>query len=213
MTSQKIRTPAGRRPNDHDAQSSRVRLLDTAERLFARQGYAATSIRQVAERANVNPAMIHYHFGSKLELMEAVLDRALQPLMKTIAQSDSERSPDLIQLIGFISNMASTHPAIPRLLVREVMLSGGPLRERFIEHYAPRLGGALPALIAAQQETAALDSKFDPESMALMLLSLAVFPHIAKPLAERVFGLNLDTDGHSSYQEQLARFIQKGVAP
>ena len=41
------------------------KILDTAERLFANQGYGATSMRQIIGEAGVNLASIHYHFGSK----------------------------------------------------------------------------------------------------------------------------------------------------
>ncbi len=212
-TINKIRKTAGRRPYDRDALPSRIRLLDVAEELFADQGYAATSIREVAERANVNPAMIHYHFGSKHELMGAVLDRALKPLMRIIAQHNSEGSTDLVQVVGRMFDMANSHPAIPRLLVREVMLSGGPLRERFVKHYAPRLGGALPALIAKQRDSAALDKALEPGPLAIMLLSLAIFPHVAKPLSERVLTLDVSGEDQDRYREQLALFIRKGIAP
>ncbi len=43
----------------------RQHLLDTAESLFAQQGYEAVSIRQLAAEAGVNVAMVSYYFGSK----------------------------------------------------------------------------------------------------------------------------------------------------
>ena len=55
-------------------------ILDAAEELFAVQGPNATSLRQVIARAKVNLAAIHYHFGSKESLMQAVLSRRLVPL-------------------------------------------------------------------------------------------------------------------------------------
>tara|TARA_B100001971_G_scaffold54919_2_gene50038 strand:- start:243 stop:884 length:642 start_codon:yes stop_codon:yes gene_type:complete len=55
-------------------------ILDAAEQLFAVQGPNATSLRQVIAKAKVNLAAIHYHFGSKESLMQAVLSRRLVPL-------------------------------------------------------------------------------------------------------------------------------------
>jgi AcrR family transcriptional regulator len=54
---------------------TRTRILDTAESLFAEQGFEATSLRQVTREAEVNLAAVHYHFGSKLDLLRAVLER------------------------------------------------------------------------------------------------------------------------------------------
>lgn len=54
---------------------TKERILDTAERLFAENGYAGTSLRHVIAEAGVNLAAVHYHFGSKEELLDAVVAR------------------------------------------------------------------------------------------------------------------------------------------
>ena len=54
---------------------TRERLLDVAEELFAEKGIAATSLRTLTTAAETNLAAVHYHFGSKNGLVDAVLDR------------------------------------------------------------------------------------------------------------------------------------------
>lgn len=49
-----------------------VQIMEAAEKLFAEQGFAGTSVRDIAEAARVNLAMISYYFGSKEKLMEAM---------------------------------------------------------------------------------------------------------------------------------------------
>ena len=58
---------------------TKERILDTAERLFAAQGYAATSLRGIIAEAGVNLAAVHYHFHSKEALLEAVIFRRSVP--------------------------------------------------------------------------------------------------------------------------------------
>ena len=58
---------------------TKERILDTAERLFAQQGYAATSLRSIIAEAGVNLAAVHYHFHSKEALLEAVVLRRSVP--------------------------------------------------------------------------------------------------------------------------------------
>jgi AcrR family transcriptional regulator len=58
------------------------RILDAAERLFAHQGVAATSLRSITSAAGVNAAAIHYHFGSKEELVRAIFERRIAPLTR-----------------------------------------------------------------------------------------------------------------------------------
>lgn len=56
-----------------------VRILDTAEHLFADRGFAETSLRTITSRAGVNLAAVNYHFGSKKALIQAVFERFLSP--------------------------------------------------------------------------------------------------------------------------------------
>jgi AcrR family transcriptional regulator len=58
---------------------TRDRILDMAEGLFAEHGYAGTSLRSVITKAGVNQAAVHYYFGSKEALLEAVLLRRMEP--------------------------------------------------------------------------------------------------------------------------------------
>jgi AcrR family transcriptional regulator len=60
--------------------TTKNRILDTAEELFAKQGFAATSLRAIIKEAGVNTASAHYHFGSKEGLIEAVLRRQAAPI-------------------------------------------------------------------------------------------------------------------------------------
>ncbi len=59
---------------------TRERIIDAGERLFAAGGEDATSLRAITREADVNVAAIHYHFGDRDGLIEAILDRRLQPL-------------------------------------------------------------------------------------------------------------------------------------
>jgi AcrR family transcriptional regulator len=51
-----------------------IQIIDTAERLFAERGFDGTSVRDIADEAGINIAMISYYFGSKEKLMEALFE-------------------------------------------------------------------------------------------------------------------------------------------
>ena len=71
-----------RKPVTLDATSAdtKTRILDAGERLFVEHGFEATSLRSLTTSAGVNLAAVHYHFGSKEELFQAVLTRRLDPM-------------------------------------------------------------------------------------------------------------------------------------
>jgi AcrR family transcriptional regulator len=69
---------------------TKTKILDAAEKLFAREGFHATSLRMLTSEAEVNLAAVNYHFGSKEELIKAVIERRLLPLNKLRIQKLQE---------------------------------------------------------------------------------------------------------------------------
>jgi AcrR family transcriptional regulator len=65
----------------------RTRLLNAAVRVFDRKGYAAASVREVAEMAGVTKPAVYYHFGSKEGLLLAILHQAERQLTHTLEQA------------------------------------------------------------------------------------------------------------------------------
>ncbi|NOQ41505.1 MAG: TetR family transcriptional regulator, partial [Desulfuromusa sp.] len=59
---------------------TKTRILNSAEQLFAREGFHSTSLRTLTSRAEANLASVNYHFGSKDALLQAVIERRLLPL-------------------------------------------------------------------------------------------------------------------------------------
>ena len=59
---------------------TRSRILNAAEGLFADRGFSGTSVRMITSRAKVNLAAMHYHFGSKDQLIQELFALRLSPL-------------------------------------------------------------------------------------------------------------------------------------
>lgn len=76
---------------------TRQKILDAAERLFGEYGYSATSLRHIISDAQVNLAAIHYHFGSKLDLLDQVILRKIGPMnerrLQLLNQFEAESAP------------------------------------------------------------------------------------------------------------------------
>lgn len=87
------------------------RILDTAEWMFAREGFDQTSLRAITSKAGVNLAAVNYHFGSKEALIQAVFDRFLKPFTEQLEASLHQMAcenpqPSLEQLLALISRAA-----------------------------------------------------------------------------------------------------------
>ena len=81
---------------------TRLKILDTAERLFGEEGYKAVSLRHITADAGVNLASIHYHFGSKEELLDELVARRAGPVneerMEKLRRLKEAAGPNPIEL-------------------------------------------------------------------------------------------------------------------
>src|SRR3990172_2258019 len=124
--------PRGR-PGPSPSDDFREQILNTAERLFATQGFAATSIREIAADVGVNAAMVHYYFGAKMQLLQAVMDRVLEPLSGSVSALQQGGQVDLQDIVSLLFSMAGEHPFLPQLIAREVFLPGGKMQQQVLQ--------------------------------------------------------------------------------
>ena len=92
--------------------STKDKILNAAEKLFAEQGFNGTSLREITSLAEVNLAAVNYHFGSKKELIKAVMSRYMNELSPnlsaTLAAVCDLNKPTLTQVFSaFVSPLVS----------------------------------------------------------------------------------------------------------
>lgn len=126
------------RPKTEDPEA-RAKILAAAERLFAERGLTGVAIRELAAEAGVNGAMIHYYFGNKDGLYDAVIETAASTVRSLIADATGSKASVKQRLTSFVGAYAEyilSHPNLARILSRE-MLSGGEHVAKLIKKYAP----------------------------------------------------------------------------
>lgn len=92
--------------------TTKDKILNAAEKLFAEQGFNGTSLREITSAAEVNLAAVNYHFGSKKELIKAVMSRYMNELSPnlsaTLASVCALEQPNLTQVFSaFVSPLVS----------------------------------------------------------------------------------------------------------
>jgi len=83
-----VTTTTGRREGRGDAASTRAALMHAARELFSERGFDRTTVRAIAERADVNQALLFRYFGSKDALFTAVLGDEVRELLAATAPED-----------------------------------------------------------------------------------------------------------------------------
>ena len=73
--------------------STKNKILDAAESLFADKGFSGTSLREITSLAEVNLAAVNYHFGSKKELIKSVMSRYMDELAPNLVAGTLDNAP------------------------------------------------------------------------------------------------------------------------
>jgi AcrR family transcriptional regulator len=181
------------------AASQREALLEAALELYGSVGIAGASLRDIAARAQVTPAMVHYYFGSKDELRDAVVEERLMPLIGALREGLAAADAGPHELIAtFVAGMyaaVARFPWLPSLWVREVLCESGGLRDVLVTRIAPELPLPLAARFADAQERGALPRDLDPRLLMVSLMALTLLPFAAAPIWRRVFdAADIDSD-------------------
>ncbi len=183
----------GKRTRSEAAEASKSAILDAAEALFAENGFAATSLQEICDRAGVTRGLPTYFFGSKEDLYRAVLERTfalslthelLTLLRDQLHHPDARPEEGLRVVIERLFDFFVTHPTFIRITEWEA-LNGG------------RYLGNLPRLVTTLQEAvqvlqAEARWHINAEQFLIDLVSLCWFP-----LAQaETFLKPLGVDGH-----------------
>ena len=181
--------PPGRPSGDSSIQ--RDRLLDAALDCFAQAGIAASSLRAIAERAGVTPALVNYHFGNKEQLIDAVFSERLQPILLGIASRLQESAQDSGQLVAglvrLLNEALTANPWFPPLWVREVLCEGGGLRPLWTQRIGPLIPARLAEHFSQAQARQALNPDLEPRLLVVSLFALVMLPHAAASLLQGIF--------------------------
>jgi len=136
---------------------TKVKILDTAEKLFGMNGFDSVSLRDITTGAGVNLAAVNYHFQSKDALIDAVIGRRIEPInARRVAMLDAAGDSPSVETIldAFLRPVfeIQIEPLVP--LMGRVMSNPDLFVDRlFNVHLAPvafrfsgALAGALPEL-------------------------------------------------------------------
>ena len=205
------------------SEGRRERILDSALTLFAGQGIAGTTIAQIAKDSEVTSAMVHYYFGNREGLLDAIASERLAPAMEYIWSGISEEALAesrriVTEFVDHLLDTVERMPQLPQLWSREVLNAGGLLRERVLtlvpmERFATvinalsqaQLAGVVnPLIIPALAVTSIMAVIMLPLSARDMLGKIPIMPGLDKETLRR-HALALLLDGlcpEKSLEEQ-----------
>lgn len=178
--------PPARPRKERNAALTRERLLDAGLREFARVGFAGARLREIADLASVQPALIHHYFVDKQGLYRAVLDRGLAETSE-ISWNVLSRARTMTELItGFVSALVdffAESPGFIAILRHESLLASSVMVDALRERSAPILEAVLAA-IRARQDAGEVRRDVDARELLLAAFSMIAHPFADAPIVE-----------------------------
>ena len=151
-----------------------LQIIQTAEKLFADKGFDGTSVRDIADDAGVNVAMISYYFGSKEKLLEA--------LFTYRAMDSAKKLEDLFQLkelttlekvylmIDYYIDKFQTQHCFHKIMMSEQVNNKRGTTHELIHHFKKRNQQLVKQLIHEGQKNGEFSKNIDvPMLMALLI--------------------------------------------
>ncbi len=188
---------------------SREHLIEVATRVFAREGFAGTSLRMIAVEAGVSAALLVHHFGSKQRLIEETIETTLGEWMR---EKDHLAELPLSEALSKWPQTAQDgHQKLA--FFKQVMLSGGKPAQLLLE----RMHFEAKERLAMMTKTGVVRDVADIETAALLLAVYGMAPLILSDSIKKILGGEI-TDPEIS--EKLARsslelfaLIREGQTP
>ncbi|HEY1014705.1 MAG TPA: helix-turn-helix domain-containing protein [Herpetosiphonaceae bacterium] len=186
--------PRGRQ-SDATAQRTRQQIVASARTLFAARGFAAVSLREIAEHAGVTHGLLRHHVGAKEDLWRAVIDATVQdylavilPLIDAAATEAGAALPAVKAVSRAVVVMSGRYPEVARLLMHE-SVEGGPRLDYFIAQIAPLRALVTPLLDAVQRGGGL--AHFTHDTFLLALLMLGAMPFALAAFSRALSGADL----------------------
>jgi AcrR family transcriptional regulator len=187
-----------------------IQLLDTAEMLFSQKGFDGTSVRDIAEAAGINTAMISYYFGSKEKLMEEIFERKgmnIREKVDALLKDDTlDPLEKMFSLVDSYIDSILQRKRFHRILLCEMIINQNPPIIQMVEKMKTRNSECINDLIRLGQKKGLFRKNID-------------IPMMSNTLVGTVSHMLINMDYYKSYHhlqdlkdEEFERLVKKKLS-
>jgi AcrR family transcriptional regulator len=157
-----------------DFNDKQLKIIETAEALFAEKGFSGTSVRDIADAAGINVAMISYYFGSKEKLLEALFTYRAQGTTQKLESmfQNKELGPleKINMMIDYYIDKFSTQQCFHKIMMREQVTNQKSVTSGLIQQFKKRNQELVKQLIQEGQKVGHFTKNIDiPILMATLI--------------------------------------------
>ncbi len=205
-----------------EAEGTKEKILEAAEKLFAENGFAATSLRRITAAADANLAAVNYYFGSKEELIRDIFARRLAAvnreridLLHRLERESGGEPPPLEEILrAFVTPMIRMKrmkklaiETFPRLMMRIHSEPDDAVRKIFIDQLRAVLDAFLPAM------SRSLPDLSEREILSRMRFAVGAMVHsfASVHIFHSFFGDRFPKQSDDEFVDSLVAFMAAGI--
>jgi TetR/AcrR family transcriptional regulator len=187
--------------------ATRERILDAAHAVFIRKGTANSRTQEIADEAGVNKALMHYYFGTKTALADAIFERAIGTLLPLIFGILADENRTIEQKVRDITReqiaFHSARPYLAGYMISEMHAEP----QRLTVLLAKRGGPPLDVLRRQLREAAKAGTMraISAEQFVVNMMGLLIFPFALRPGLSVM--LKLEPSSWAAFMEERARLL------
>jgi len=171
-------------------------ILDAAKIIFAQKGLAGARMQEIADRAGINKALLHYYYRSKEKLFEQVFEEAFKKLVRPLAAflaDDSELFQKIRNICKLYNEVISRYPFIPNFVINEINTDPGRIL-KLLNIEGIEEGKKKTSMQVSDAIKTGKIRPIDPRELILNIISLSIFPFASRPISEQFLYKNADMD-------------------
>ena len=200
--------------------SSRDKILDAAEALFARRGYTGVGLRELADATGLGKSSLFHHFATKAELYCVVVSRALERIEARVTPVFDSKAPPqerAERLVVALVDQLAEQPTTARLLLRslfeeEEFADDPPAESARAEAIVTSLVSRMQALLHEGME-AGVFRRVSAAHTAQTLIGATVYHFASAEVGEGILGKPLfSAEAVAERKSELIALLRHGIA-
>lgn len=197
--------------------STEEQIIEAARKIFTRKGLAGARMQDIADEAGINKAMLHYYYRSKDALFELVFSEAFDKMigrMNEILEGQLSFQEMIRALVENYIQQIGENPYLPVFVMNELHQQPAEFLQRLKQRrHFPNVARFLGAV--QQASDAGKIRPVHPVQLMLSIISMCIFPFMARPMAQLVAGLSDEQFDRlmEERKREVVDFILAGLRP
>lgn len=162
-------------------------ILEAAKQVFIEKGFEAARMQEIADKAGINKALLHYYFRSKEKLFQQILnsvfEKMLLPQIFLLLGKDLNFFDLIRELVKAYITVLNQNPSLPWFILSEI--NRDPDRAKNVIPINKMPIENIFTLINIEADAGNI-KPISPEQLFVNILSLCLFPYAAKPLINTI---------------------------